>query len=76
MTEIERGGGEIEILSSPEPQAWSPATVPDGSIAQYRETTRETSSPLIIYTITDLMVLKRPKSQRPFKEANRMNLLN
>lgn len=44
MTEIERergggegGGGEIDILSSPEPQAWSPATVPDGLTERGKE---------------------------------------
>jgi len=42
MTEIESkrgggGGGEIDILSSLEPQAWSPATVPDGLTEREKE---------------------------------------
>lgn len=43
MTEIESerggggGGGEIDIFSSPEPQAWSPATVPDGLTERGKE---------------------------------------
>lgn len=82
MTEIESerggggGGGEIDILSSPEPQAWSPATVPDGLTERGK---REMFLPLVSSTITEIvMVLKYqhqadPKSQRPFTEADHIH---
>jgi len=57
------------------PRAWSPATVPDG----LTEREREMFLPLIIFTITEnVMVLKYqhqadPKSQRPFTEADQIH---